>query len=164
MCLCVSGCTTDEAHAIAGFVYGIHDETYSDAMGNTALFTAPPNAIVGPLGLIQLADDECLRPEGNGQSFVDKVACKAMARLSMEGNQAPSGTGADHGRKSIRVEGNNIKHCDRPSDLRKSDTWPVYADEATLDRSEPGYFIHHYTGDCWGAWYFLVIAEVGRPR
>ncbi|CAB1104757.1 unnamed protein product [Ectocarpus sp. CCAP 1310/34] len=31
----------------------------------------------GPLGLIRLADDECLCPEGNGQSFVNKLLLAA---------------------------------------------------------------------------------------
>lgn len=131
-----------------------------------------------PSGLIRLADDECLCPEGSGRSFVDKLLLVAAADHSMrrqqasdqtnEGSHAPndhaetSGNDGNHG-----GGGRKNKACNRiPGMVRAGSEggssrgnsagsdgggWPVYADLAKADSrlAEQCVFqIRHFVGEC----------------
>ncbi|CAM9259462.1 unnamed protein product [Ectocarpus sp. 6 AP-2014] len=83
----------------------LQDEVcYGNAKGGATGRTAQASAVAevesnrrllamfeGPLGLIRLADDECLCPEGNGQSFVNKLLL--LAATEKETRQDSRGDG-----------------------------------------------------------------------
>ncbi len=128
-----------------------------------------------PSGLIRLADDECLCPEGSSRSFVDKLLLAAVADHSLRGQQPrdqtykgshASGHAETNGTKRRNGGGGHHKNkAGNPSmvgaesegggsggSLAGSDggEWPVYAVLAKPDSrwAENSFFqIRHFMGE-----------------
>lgn len=100
----------------------------------------PPSAqIPGPLGLIRLADDECLCPEGNYRSFVSKLLGEVPARNSTDTASTPADpsiTGDVEDGESRRIVAES-----------EDNAWPVHTDPAWEGRSKPVFHIKHFAGD-----------------
>lgn len=73
--------------------------------------STPPlhtNRYPDPLGLIRLADDECLCPEGSGRSFVDKLLLAAADDQEQRHNL---NYGAGRGVDGVKIEGGGGGGC-----------------------------------------------------
>ena len=134
-------------------------------------FFRKPNLPSDPLGLIRLADDECLCPEGSGRSFVDKLLLAAAADHSMpqqpnkqahtsDGVANSNGDGGDGGRGRRKEKGQNPGTFRAENEEGRSrgnaagsssGGWPAYADLANSESRSPQqcfFQIRHFVGEC----------------
>lgn len=111
---------------------------------------ATVHVIVGPVGLIHLADDECVCPEGNSRSFVNKLLLTAAEDLVQQQPQDsdPCKTAHDPTTAVVGIgkEPSFVgAFAGAASSGASSSAWPVLNEPQKS--KEPCFHIKHFMGE-----------------